>query len=162
MLRDTFFFQNVRGIIFYSEFTRKVVNHYSAIRFELVRIRFLNLLFPGFPTGPFTIIEPPLQEIGEFYIVQESHAANFEAPKSWKGRSGCIVLSWFFICIQKNFFLLIFLPGFSVFMGALFLLGGILVIFCFRDLINGVIMSVRKEWGREILYYEWTIYTFSV
>ena len=53
MLRDTFFFQNVRGIIFYSEFTRKVVNHYSAIRFEIVRIRFLKTIIPWFPDRPF-------------------------------------------------------------------------------------------------------------
>ena len=38
--------------------------------------------------NPFTILEPPDQEIGEFYVVLERRAADFEAPKLWKSSSG--------------------------------------------------------------------------
>ena len=41
-----------------------------------------------FPTNPFTILEPRDQEIGEFYLVQERRATDFEAPKLGKGSSG--------------------------------------------------------------------------
>ena len=37
------------------------------------------------PTGPFTILEPKDQEIGEFYEVQERRATDIEAPKLGKG-----------------------------------------------------------------------------
>ena len=40
------------------------------------------------PTNLFTILKPQDQEIGEFYVVQECHATDFEAPKLWKGSSG--------------------------------------------------------------------------
>ena len=33
------------------------------------------------PTSPFTILVPHDQEIGEFYVVQERRATDFEAPK---------------------------------------------------------------------------------
>ena len=38
-----------------------------------------------FPTSPFTILEPQDQEIGEFYVIQERRATDFEASKLWKG-----------------------------------------------------------------------------
>ena len=34
-----------------------------------------------FPTGPFTMLESPDQEIGELFVFQKRHAADFEAPK---------------------------------------------------------------------------------
>ena len=34
-------------------------------------------------TGPFTILQPQDQEIGEFYSVQERRSTDFEAPKLW-------------------------------------------------------------------------------
>ena len=34
-------------------------------------------------TGPFTILEPRDQGIGEFYVVQERRETDFEAPKLW-------------------------------------------------------------------------------
>ena len=40
------------------------------------------------PTNIFPIIEPPDQEIGEFYVVQERRGTDFEASKLWKGSSG--------------------------------------------------------------------------
>ena len=40
------------------------------------------------PTNPFIILEPRDQEIGEFYVVEERRATDFEAPKLWKGSSG--------------------------------------------------------------------------
>ena len=40
------------------------------------------------PTDPLSISEPPDQDNGEFYVVQERRAADFEAPKLRKGRSG--------------------------------------------------------------------------
>ena len=33
------------------------------------------------PTNIFPILEPQDQEIGEFYVVQERRATDFEAPK---------------------------------------------------------------------------------
>ena len=42
----------------------------------------------AYPTGPFTILEPQHQEIGEFCEVKERRATYFEAQKLWKGRSG--------------------------------------------------------------------------
>ena len=44
-----------------------------------------------YPTNPFTILEPHDQEIGEFYLVRELRATDFEAPKLWKGFSGRLV-----------------------------------------------------------------------
>ena len=41
-----------------------------------------------YPTDLFTIWEPQHQEIGEFYVVQERFATDFEAHKLRKGRSG--------------------------------------------------------------------------
>ena len=41
-----------------------------------------------FPTGPFTILEPQYQEIGEIFVAHKRPAANFEDKKLWKGRSG--------------------------------------------------------------------------
>ena len=40
------------------------------------------------PTGPFTSLELQDQEIDEFHIAQERRKADFEAPKSQKGRPG--------------------------------------------------------------------------
>ena len=34
-----------------------------------------------YPTGPFTILEPKDQEIGELYAVQKRPKADFEAPR---------------------------------------------------------------------------------
>ena len=48
----------------------------------------LRQFIDTFPTGPFTILGPHIQEIGEFYVVRERHATDFEAPILWKGRSG--------------------------------------------------------------------------
>ena len=42
-------------------------------------------------TNTFTISEPRNQEIGEFYVVQERRATDFEAPKLWKVSSGIIL-----------------------------------------------------------------------
>ena len=39
-------------------------------------------------TGPLKILKPKDQEIGEFCVVQERYATDFEALKLWKGRSG--------------------------------------------------------------------------
>ena len=36
--------------------------------------------FSDYPTNPFTILEPQEQEIGDFYIVQEHRASDFQAP----------------------------------------------------------------------------------
>ena len=46
--------------------------------------------FVGNPssTHPFTVLEPQNQEIGEFYVDQESRSTDFEAPKLRKGRLG--------------------------------------------------------------------------
>ena len=33
------------------------------------------------PTGPVTILQPQDKEIGEFYVIQERRAMDFEAPK---------------------------------------------------------------------------------
>ena len=44
----------------------------------------------AYPTNPFTIFYPRNQEIGEFKVVQERRATDFEAPKLWKGSSGTI------------------------------------------------------------------------
>ena len=50
---------------------------------------FSNLLcIIYYPTNSFTILEPEDQEIGEFYVVQERRATDFEAPKLRKGSSG--------------------------------------------------------------------------
>ena len=35
----------------------------------------------SYPTNPSTIVEPEDQEIGEFYVVQEHRATDFEASK---------------------------------------------------------------------------------
>ena len=35
----------------------------------------------SYPTHPFTILEPHDQEIGEFYVVEERCATEFEARK---------------------------------------------------------------------------------
>ena len=45
------------------------------------------------PNGPFTILEPQDQEIGELYIVQERCATYFEVPKLGNGRSGSLTIS---------------------------------------------------------------------
>ena len=42
------------------------------------------------PTNPFTMLEPQDQEIGEFYVLQERRATDFEASKLWKGSSGSV------------------------------------------------------------------------
>ena len=42
-------------------------------------------------TGPFTILQPQDQEIGEFNSVQERCSTDFEAPKLWTGRLGTAV-----------------------------------------------------------------------
>ena len=47
-----------------------------------------------FPTDIFTIPEPQDQEIGEFFVVQERRATDYEAPKLWKGRLGCPFNNW--------------------------------------------------------------------
>ena len=39
------------------------------------------------PTDLFTILEPPNASIIKFYIVQKRRTTDFEASKSWKGRS---------------------------------------------------------------------------
>ena len=41
-----------------------------------------------FPTGPFTILEPQDQEIGEFHVVWKHHGTDFESRKLWIGGSG--------------------------------------------------------------------------
>ena len=41
-----------------------------------------------FPTDPFPISEPQVQEIGKLYAVHKRRATDFEAPKVWKGSSG--------------------------------------------------------------------------
>ena len=41
-------------------------------------------------TGPFTILEPSDQEIGELYVVQERRMADFEAPNLRKTQSGSL------------------------------------------------------------------------
>ena len=46
------------------------------------------LEFPRCPTGPFTMLVPQDQGIGEFYEVQERRATDFEAPKLRKVWSG--------------------------------------------------------------------------
>ena len=48
----------------------------------------LTTIYLWYPTNPFTILEPLDQEIGEFYVVQERHATDLDAPKLWKGSSG--------------------------------------------------------------------------
>ena len=40
------------------------------------------------PDRPFRILEPRHQEIGEFHLVQERLATDFETTKLWKDRSG--------------------------------------------------------------------------
>ena len=40
------------------------------------------------PTSPFTILEPQIRWIDEFYKVWERRLTDFEAPKLWKGSSG--------------------------------------------------------------------------
>ena len=40
-----------------------------------------TLVAAALPTGPFTILEPRDQGIGEFYEVQERRATDFEALK---------------------------------------------------------------------------------
>ena len=42
----------------------------------------------GCPTGPFTVLKPRDEEIGEFYEVQKRRATDFKALKLRKGRSG--------------------------------------------------------------------------
>ena len=42
----------------------------------------------SYPTAPDTILEPQDLGIGKICVAQERHAVDFEAPKSWKGRSG--------------------------------------------------------------------------
>ena len=39
-------------------------------------------------TGPFANLNPQIQILVVFYVVQERCETHFEAPKSWKGRSG--------------------------------------------------------------------------
>ena len=43
------------------------------------------------PTSPFIILEPENPWIDEFYVVPESRATDFKAPKLWKGSSGSIL-----------------------------------------------------------------------
>ena len=46
------------------------------------------MLAPNSPTGLFTILEPRVQEIDEFYVGEKRRKTDFEAPKLGKGRSG--------------------------------------------------------------------------
>ena len=46
------------------------------------------VLSPFCPTGHFTILEPQIQEIGEFHRVQLRRVMDSKAPKLWKGQSG--------------------------------------------------------------------------
>ena len=48
---------------------------------------FFIIISPSIPTDPFIILEPQEQEISEVYAVQDRRAADFEAPKLWKGQS---------------------------------------------------------------------------
>ena len=54
----------------------------------------------SYPTGLFPVFEPQYQGIGEFYVVHERRATDFEARKLWKGRSGNPVRA---ICIAIIF-----------------------------------------------------------
>ena len=38
----------------------------------------------------FKVLKPQDQDIGEYYVVEKRRAADFEAPKLWKGSSGCL------------------------------------------------------------------------
>ena len=45
------------------------------------------------PTELFATLEPRNQVIGEFYVIQERHPPDFEAPELRKGRSGYILIN---------------------------------------------------------------------
>ena len=67
-----------------------------------------TIFFYHDPTNPFTILEHSDQEIGEFYVVQERRATDFEALKMWKGRSGrdILIILIFFENVEKMEFVL--------------------------------------------------------
>ena len=51
---------------------------------DMLRNSCIMHLIPGdaeLPPNPFTILEPCDQDIGEFYLVQERRATDFEASK---------------------------------------------------------------------------------
>ena len=58
------------------------------------------------PIGPFTILQPDDQEIGEFRAVQKRRATDFEAPELWKGPLGNYVHKcthlWAFSTCRRN------------------------------------------------------------
>ena len=70
------------------DFTKRVIMFPCYWTFETKEgvAEIIEFLFN--PTNLFTILGPHDQEIGEYYVVQERRATDFEAPKLWKGRSG--------------------------------------------------------------------------
>ena len=54
-------------------------------------ISFIGLYINSNPTGPFTILEPCDQEIGDFCAVRKRRARDVEGPKLRKSRSGAIL-----------------------------------------------------------------------
>ena len=53
-----------------------IETRYHCVHLQIVLKSKVN----GNPTGPFTILGPQNQEIGEFYTIQERRATDLEAP----------------------------------------------------------------------------------